>query len=70
MPEATATEPQFISTRRARARLGVSRNQLIMLMHRGLLTVQRLPGMHPRILVADLDRIAADSIRPATAGVK
>lgn len=65
MNDASTTQAVFVSTREARLRLGVTRDQLGSLIRRNVLTTRRLPGLHPRVLLSDVERLAGESLRPA-----
>ncbi len=68
MPTATTGQGGFMSTVEARAVLGLNPDQLQRLLKKGLITVRRIPGARPQLLRADVERVAEESIEPATAG--
>jgi len=47
--------------------LGVERRHIRRLARDGLLSVRRLPGVRPRYRRDEIERLAAASVRPATA---
>jgi len=46
----------------------ITRHQVRQLAARGLIGVREIPGVRNRFRLADLERIARESIRPATGG--
>jgi hypothetical protein len=48
-------------------RLGVSPWKFNQIVASGVITTRRLPGLKPMALIADVQRVAENSIRPATA---
>ena len=64
---AATNNVKFISTSSAAERLGITLDQLGRLVKRGALTRRKLPGLRAQILEADVERLAAESVIPATA---
>lgn len=62
--------PQYTTGKDACRALGISPRTLRKLAGRHLIGVRQIPGVPPRYLKSDVDRILADSERPAMAGSK
>jgi excisionase family DNA binding protein len=55
---------RWISVRAASDRLGISRHTMRRLVQRGIVRTRRLPGTHPLVSEADVDRLARDHTSP------
>lgn len=64
----TVDREVWIKRTEAARRLGIGVKALKRMVAAGHLTVRELPGTHPRVLLADVERVASTSIRPADAG--
>ena len=63
---ATSSAPtDWISARAARATLGVGQRSLELLIRDRRITTRELPGLPPKLLRADVERLARESTRPA-----
>lgn len=60
-----ATAERWILRAEAARRLGIDDAGVDRLIERRLLTVRELPGSRPRVLAADVERLAERSTRPA-----
>jgi excisionase family DNA binding protein len=58
-------ERPWISLSEAGRRIGTSNHVIRRLVDRGTLSVLELPGTHPRVAAAELDRLARENTRPA-----
>ena len=58
----------WVTTRAARERLGITSDQVRKLIRQGSLTSRQLPGLRPLVAADDVDRLARESVRPATTG--
>ena len=65
--KATTNQNSWIKRPEAARRLGVSTKAIARMIDAGHLTTRHLPGTHPRVLLADVERIAQESVRPARA---
>jgi hypothetical protein len=61
-----AEQDVWISKSDAARRIGVDVRVIAKMIEAGCLTVRELPGTRPRVLLADVERVAANSIRPAS----
>jgi hypothetical protein len=58
-------EDDWITRIEAAARLGVTPHAISRLVEGGHLTTRIVPNTHPKILAGDVERLAANAIRPA-----
>jgi len=63
----TTVESEWLSAREAAGILGCDQRRLPRLASMGLLTAKRVPLAWPRYLRSDVERLAQDSITPASA---
>lgn len=66
MPSEVIDDP-YCSAAKAARLLGCPPKQVSILASKGFLTVRRLPGCDPRYLMSDVQRLASEYTRPATA---
>jgi excisionase family DNA binding protein len=55
----------WLTYQQAAERLGVSRHAVRRLIQNGHLTILEVPSTHPKILLADVERIFRASVQPA-----
>lgn len=61
-----SAEPRWITGTETLIRLGIGHRSLARLVEQGLIGVRTLPGLAPKYDSADVERLTAESTRPAT----